>query len=113
MGGEASGAADELGGADESSSDGGGGLNGGEEVACALRVGAEAGFSGRFFVHLGAGGEVEDDVGGEGLVEAEEMDASATGQDEAAAETAACAAVEDFGADEAEERDGEVAEKAF
>jgi hypothetical protein len=67
VGGEASGAADELGRADEGASDGGGGLNGGEEVAGALGVGAEAGFSGRFFVHLGAGGEVEDDVGGEGL----------------------------------------------
>lgn len=32
-----------------------------------MGVGAEAGFGGGFFVHLGAGGEVEDDVGGEGL----------------------------------------------
>ncbi len=42
-------------------------MDGGEEVACALGVGAEAGFGGGFFVHFGAGGEVEDDVGGEGL----------------------------------------------
>jgi hypothetical protein len=50
--------------------------------------------------------------GNEGVVEAEEVDSSAPGQDEAAAETAACAAVADFGADEAEEPDGEVAEEA-
>lgn len=63
----APGAADELGGADEGASDGGCGSDGGEEVACALGIGAEASFSGGFFVHFGAGGEVEDDVGGEGL----------------------------------------------
>ena len=67
VGGEASGAADELRGADEGASDGGGGMNGGEEVASPLCVGAEAGFGGGFFVHLGAGGEMEDNFGGEGL----------------------------------------------
>jgi len=64
--GEASGAADELGRADEGAADGSCGLNGGKEIACALGVGAEAGFGGGFFVHLGAGGEVEDDLGVEG-----------------------------------------------
>jgi hypothetical protein len=51
--------------------------------------------------------------GNEGVVEAEEMDASAPGQDEPAAEAAAGAGVYDFGAGEAEERNREIAEEAF
>ncbi len=67
VGGEASGAADELRRTDDGTSDGRGGLNGGENVARAFGICAEAGFGGGFFVHLGACGEVKDNFGREGL----------------------------------------------
>jgi hypothetical protein len=49
----------------------------------------------------------------ERVVEAEQVDTPAPGQDKAAPETAAGAAVDDLGADKTEERDGEIAEEAF
>ena len=70
------------------------------------------GGEGDLAVPVGEAGLVLRD-GDEGVVEAEKMDAPAPGQDESAPETAAGAGVDDFGADDSEERNGEVAEEAF
>ena len=58
--GEPSGSANKLRRAHEHAPDRRGGLDGREEIARALGVGAEAGLGGRFFVHLGPGSEVHD-----------------------------------------------------
>jgi hypothetical protein len=79
------------------------GLRGGRwDLAGAGEVDFVVGGEGEFAVPVGEAGLVLGN-GDEGVVEAEEVDASAPGQDEAAAETAAGAAVSDLGADESEE----------
>jgi hypothetical protein len=70
------------------------------------------GGEGDLAVPVGEAGLVLRD-GDEGVVEAEKMDAPAPGQDESAPETAAGAGVDDFGADDSEERNGDIAEEAF
>ncbi len=82
------------------------------DFAGAGKIDFVVGGEGEFTVPVGEAGLVLRD-GNERVVEAEEVDAAAPRQDEAAPETAAGAAVDDFGADEAEERDGEVAKEAF
>ena len=64
VGGEAPGSANKLRRAHEHTPDRRGGLDGGKEMARTLGVGAEAGFGGRFFVHLGPGSEVHNLVRG-------------------------------------------------
>jgi hypothetical protein len=82
------------------------------DLAGAWKIDFVVGGEGDFAVPVGEAGLVLGDRN-EGVMEAEEVDASAPGQDEAAAETAAGAVVDDLGADESEKRDGEVAEEAF
>jgi hypothetical protein len=88
------------------------GLRGGRwDLACAGKIDFVVGGEGEFAVPVGEAGLVLGN-GDEGVVEAEEVDAPAPGQDEPAAETAAGAGVDDFGADDSEERNGEIAEEA-
>lgn len=93
---------------DEKWAGGGGVVDGLAAGGVEFVVGGE----GEGLVPVGEAGLVEGE-GEEGVVEAEEVDAAAPGDDEAAAEGAAGAVVADFGADEAEDGDGEIAEKAF
>jgi hypothetical protein len=62
--GKPSGSANKLRRAHEHAPDRRGGLDGREEIARALGVGAEAGFGGCFFVHLGPGSEMHNLVRG-------------------------------------------------